>query len=415
MMDPEERPMHLLHMKILRSPISILILLSGLSALNAATPTADDLFDDSVLHEMSLDVHPSDWRQLLDNFRENTYYPASLRWRGMQIDSVGIRSRGLGSRSATKPGLRVDFNRFAPGLEFLGLKSLVLDNLTQDPSMLRERLGMSMFRRMGIPAPRVAHARLMINGQYAGLYAIVEPVDKVFLKRNFKEDGGYLYEYDWSKEYRFEYLGSNPALYSPVMFNPQTRESDPDARTIEMMIRVMNQSSDQDFVSAMSQYLDLKLFLDYLAVENFIGELDGVQGDWGLNNFYLYRFDQTTLFRFIPWDKDVTFRNSSQPILKAGGNVLVRRLLSMPEMLICYLDALDRVAELAGGPEGWLEKEVNRAYSQISRAAMEDHLRPYTAAYFEENVDGLRAFAFDRARQVEEQTGDARAAMVPVE
>jgi len=396
-------------------PALTLTLLGGTFSLNAATPTAADLFDDSVLHEISLDVHPSDWRHLLDNFKENTYYPASFRWRGMEIDYIGIRSRGLGSRSATKPGLRVDFNRFQPGLEFLGLKSLVLDNLTQDPSMLRERLGMSMFRRMGVPAPRVAHARLTINGQYAGLYAIVEPIDKVFLKHNFGQDGGYLYEYDWTKEYRFEYLGSNPALYSPVMFNPQTRESDLDPRTIETMIRVMNQSPDLDFVAAMSQYLDLKLFLDYLAVENFIGEIDGLQGDWGLNNFYLYRFDHTTLFQFIPWDKDVTFRSSSQPILKANGNVLVRRLLAVPEMLTYYLDAVDRVAELAGGPEGWLEKEVIRAYSQIYRAAMEDHLRPYTAAYFEENVDGLRAFAFDRARQVEDQTDDARAAMTPVE
>ena len=401
-------------MKILKKNIALLILAlsASVASMNGATPTANDLFDDSVLHEISLDIHPSDWRRLQDNFTSNTYYPASFQWRGMTVDYIGIRSRGLGSRSATKPGLRVDFNQFQPGLEFLGLKSIVLDNLTQDPSMLRERLSLKMFRRMGIAAPRVAHAKLMLNGQYAGLYAIVESVDKGFLKRNLGEDSGYLYEYDWTREYRFEYLGSNPALYSPVMFKPQTRESDPDARTIETLIRAMNQTPDRDFVAVMSQYLDLQQFLDYLAVESFIGEIDGLQGDWGLNNFYLYRYDKTTMFRFIPWDKDVTFRTSDQAILKVNGNVLARRLLGIPEMLSYYLDAVDRCAEAAGGPEGWLETEIETQYNQIRQAALEDPTpRPYSSADFEENIAGLRAFAFDRARMVENQTDDARAAM----
>ena len=41
-----------------------------------------------------------------------------------------------------KPALRIDFNRYVAGQEFLGLKSLALDNLWQDPSMIRERLAM---------------------------------------------------------------------------------------------------------------------------------------------------------------------------------------------------------------------------------------------------------------------------------
>ena len=62
-----------------------------------------------------------------------------------------------------------------------GLKSFVLDNLVQDPSMLKERLTMAFFRRMGLPAPREAHARLYINNQFSGLYAIVEAIDKGFV------------------------------------------------------------------------------------------------------------------------------------------------------------------------------------------------------------------------------------------
>ena len=66
----------------------------------------------------------------------------------------GVRSRGLGSRSGTKPGLRVDFDRYSSNQTFLGLKSLVLDNLTQDESGVKESVTMRLFARLGVPAPR---------------------------------------------------------------------------------------------------------------------------------------------------------------------------------------------------------------------------------------------------------------------
>ena len=92
--------------------------------------------------------------------------------------NIGIRSRGNGSRSGVKPGLRVDFDRYAIAQKFLGLKSFVLRNNTQDPSNLHERLSMLFFRRMGLPASREVYARLFVNNEYRGLYTIVESVDK---------------------------------------------------------------------------------------------------------------------------------------------------------------------------------------------------------------------------------------------
>ena len=45
-----------------------------------------------------------DWAKLKASFQENTYYPADVRWEGVTVRNVGIRSRGFGSRSSTKPG-----------------------------------------------------------------------------------------------------------------------------------------------------------------------------------------------------------------------------------------------------------------------------------------------------------------------
>ncbi|MGH9658316.1 MAG: hypothetical protein ACRD96_07210, partial [Bryobacteraceae bacterium] len=50
--------------------------------LPCAAQTVDSLFDPSVLHEIRLYLHPTDWKALRDNVLANTYYPAELEWRG---------------------------------------------------------------------------------------------------------------------------------------------------------------------------------------------------------------------------------------------------------------------------------------------------------------------------------------------
>ena len=142
----------------------------------AIDPTAD-FFDDSVVHELKLWINSRDWETLKTNFLSNAYYPADFEWKGTTVRNVGIRSRGNGSRSGFKPGLRVDIDRYSTTQKFLGLKSFVLRNNTQDPSQLHEWLSMHVFRRMGLSASREAFARLFVNNQYVGLYTIVESVD----------------------------------------------------------------------------------------------------------------------------------------------------------------------------------------------------------------------------------------------
>src|ERR1043166_6798870 len=151
------------------------------AAAQTAPDAADAFFNDSVVHDVRLTINSKDWTSLKVHFLENTYYPADFRWQNQVVRGIGIRSRGTGSRSDVKPGLRVDFDRYATDQKFLGLKSFILRNQTQDASNLRERLSMLFFRRMGLAAQREAHARLFINEEYAGLYTIVESADKAYL------------------------------------------------------------------------------------------------------------------------------------------------------------------------------------------------------------------------------------------
>ena len=75
-------------------------------ASRASAQSADEFFNPETLQRIDLWLNSSDWSKLKAAFQENTYYPADVTWNGQTVRNVGIRSRGLGSRSGTKPGLR---------------------------------------------------------------------------------------------------------------------------------------------------------------------------------------------------------------------------------------------------------------------------------------------------------------------
>ena len=371
----------------------------------AGSPSANDLFDPATIQDIHLTVNTRDWVQLKEEFREDTYYLADVRWRDKVVRNVGIRSRGSGTRSGTKPGLRVDFNRYSAGQEFLGLKSVVLDNHLQDPSMIRERIAMLLFEEMGIRAPRETHARLFVNGDYVGLYALVESVDKHFLKRQFGEDDGFLYEFKWREvPYHFEYLGSDLEPYAGI-FAPQTHENDSMSalfRPIREMVWAFGESSSGQFLSAANEHMDLDKLMTYIAVENFLADADGILGNWGMNNFYLYRFENTTRHQLIPWDKDSSFRSITYDIWdKIGTNVVVRRAMDESALRAAYAGALQRCAEIAmradsPGGHGWLERQVTFMANQIRAAATEDSSKPYSNAQFESALEEMLEYARQR-------------------
>jgi len=165
----------------------LIVLLLACASRRASAQTQDDFFDDATLQELRLAISSRDWQTLRVNADQDTYYAADVTWKGITVRNVGVRSRGSGSRNGVKPGLRVDINRYVSNQEFLGLKGFILDNAYTDSSAIRESVSMKLFARMGIAAPRETHARLYVNNEYAGLYVIVESIDRTFVSREFGE------------------------------------------------------------------------------------------------------------------------------------------------------------------------------------------------------------------------------------
>ena len=167
---------------------------------------------DATLQRVDLVLHSADWAKLRAKFQTNTYYPADLTLNGQTVRNVGIRSRGRGSRKLEQARAACRLRPLHHGQRFLGLKSFVLDNLTQDRPACTRRSRWRFTRARHSRAARHSHAALR-QYEYAGLYAIVESVDKEMLARVFgaigddTQNDGYLYEFKWLDDWKFGYLG----------------------------------------------------------------------------------------------------------------------------------------------------------------------------------------------------------------
>jgi spore coat protein CotH len=362
----------------------------------AAAQTADEVFDATTLHEIRLLIHSKDLQLLRANFTTNTYYPADLVWGSSRVRNVGVRSRGFGSRNAVKLGLRVDFDRYTTDQRFVGLSSLVLDNLVQDPAMVRERVAMAFFNRVGVPAPRESFARLFINNEYQGLYAIVEEIEPEFVERTLGEDTGYLFEYHWVSPYRGEDLGTIEA-YKPL-FEPRNHDGEADGVLYGAIGDLFREAATADATTRerIERYLDVPSFITMIAAENFLAENDGVLGYAGMNNLYMYRLAGTTRHRLLPWDKDNAFLQTDFPILsRIDDNALSRQLLAYDDLRALYLDTLDRCARVAADAD-WLFNEIAASAALIADPAHQDTRKFFSNEEFDAAVEFLKAFAVER-------------------
>ena len=50
-------------------------------------------------------------------------------------------------------------------------------------SYMREHLALRLLNEIGVPSQRSAYVRLFLNGDFYGLYLLVEPVDSTWLER----------------------------------------------------------------------------------------------------------------------------------------------------------------------------------------------------------------------------------------
>ncbi|HVR37881.1 MAG TPA: CotH kinase family protein [Thermoanaerobaculia bacterium] len=403
----------------MRRTIVSLFFLIALPAF-AADPSVDALFDQSVVHDVRIAMSAADWSTLRATYQENTNYDAELTIDGQVVPNSSIRSRGSGTRNGIKPGLRVDFNRRDKAQTFRGFKVLVLDNMYNDASFIRERLAFSVFEEMGITAPRNAYATLTMNGEPWGLYAIVEPIDKIFVTNHVDGGGGNLFEYNvpatlTQPAWDFSLSrGTTVADYVPSPFEPKTNESSLDGTALLAFIRTVSEAPDATFVSDIAKFIDSHVLLTYYAIEVATSEVDGLTSFFGVNNFYLYQREGSQRFEFLPWDHDFNFVGPEHDVFHGvERNQLIRRLLNDAQLKAFYLATLQQVLARFVNTS-WMMPRIDALATQIREHVLRDTKRrggndPAVASHnFDDELVIVHGTVIGRAQDVVRQLQSGR-------
>lgn len=282
--------------------------------LAADTPPPHRLFTDDNVHDIWIEFKQADWWETLTkNYEadssEPEYLEASFRWNDVAFDRIGVRFKGNSSYNVQgkKKPFRLKLNEFVKGQKIDGQSSFGLSNFWNDPSMVREKVYYELAAKAGMPAPRANFAALHINGQYWGLYSLVEIVNDDFLKTRFPDnDKGSLYKGD--PRGTLDDMGDDEATYTSLY----EKKSNEDQSWSDLLglIQTLNRTDSAELPAAIDRLLDVDSVFAALALDNITVNLDNYIGMG--HNYYLYFRPSDGKAQFLVWDPSLAFGGLSQ-------------------------------------------------------------------------------------------------------
>jgi spore coat protein H len=368
----------------------------GRPGTDAIPGTALDRFRPDELLRIEVEMADEDWETLrwqgrslprvyagCFEFDGYTDFDAEVTINGETAQGAAVRKKGfLGSLSATRPSLKIDFGRGKAhrGRTLHGTRRLTLNNNKQDLSNVRQCLSYALFAKAGIKAPRCSWAHVTAQGKDLGVYSRVEPIKRPFLLRAFGDARGNLYE-GQASDFNTGRLST---------FELKTNKQQNDRSDLDAVVQAL-ETGDTEVWDALDEVVDMKAFLTFWAMEVLVGHWDSYSGNQ--NNFYLYRDPKDHRFRFIPWGTDGAF--AARPNERSGvlpqsvflGSELTARLWRVARARDRYVERLrqlmddlwdedlldaevERIGRLTGAPAPQLDlikTFVNQRQAQIER------------------------------------------------
>jgi spore coat protein H len=276
-----------------------------------------DLFTGGRVPLIRIELGPSQVAALREAPR--TYVRGRISDGSNTLGEVGIHLKGSkGSFRGVddNPSFTLSFDHFKPGQRFHGLRKIHLNNSVEDPSLVNESLGSELFRRAGVPAPRVGHAHVQLNGRKLGLHVLKEGFTEDFLALHFQQTGGNLYE---------------PIEGSDVN-NRMERDSGagPDEqKDLEALAAAALEPDLPRRWQQLQAVLDVDRFLSFLALEVLLGHRDGYC--LARNNFRVYHDLDTGKMVFLPHGMDVLLGSPDLPLQPHMAGLVARAVMETAE------------------------------------------------------------------------------------
>ncbi|MGK0276528.1 MAG: hypothetical protein ACI9N0_002922 [Ilumatobacter sp.] len=289
--------------------------------------SSDVLFDPDVVHTFAIDVDPDKLAEIDADPTAEEYVEGSLTFDGETIGPIGVRYKGSvgaflfctdgpnpldpsGAKTCTKLSMKLKMNWLDSDDTFYGVKKVQLHSQNLDTTKMHERLGYWLFREMGVPVPRSTHARVEINGEFIGLFALTEQIDGRFTRENFDDGSGNLYKEVWPFT-----PDRTPREADEFIDGLKTNEDeDPTADMIRQFAEELADAEPGTEIDVIDRWIDVDLLVRTMVVDRAIRNDDGPL-HWycfdGCNphNFYWYENPTTRKLTLVPWDLDNAFDN----------------------------------------------------------------------------------------------------------
>jgi spore coat protein H len=231
---------------------------------------------------------------------------------GVHIKGAAGSYRGIDDKAC----LTLNMDKFKKDQTFHGMDKFHLANSVQDPSYLSELMCGELFRAAGVPASRIHHVLLTINGRKRGLYYLKEGYDSFFLKRHFGNSEGNFYDGGFLRE-----------IDQPLQL-VSTRNDVKNQADLKALLTAAREKPAERFAK-LEKPLDMDKFLAYTVLEVIAWDWDGYP--LNRNNYRIYHNPKTDKITFIPSGMDQMFGDTGGSILPGFQGFIARAVLETPE------------------------------------------------------------------------------------
>lgn len=347
----------------------------------------DALFRKPQVLKLVIDVSKKELDAL--NREPRKYVKCTFKEGDTELKDVGIHLKGAAGSWRDfndKPGLTLNADKYADDQRFRGLDKFHLSNSVQDASYISELICGELYRACGVPAARVSHATLTLNGRKRGLYYLKEGYDKQFLKIHFGDNNGNFYDGGFLRD-----IDQDLQLVSTE--NDVANRAD-----LKALLAAAREKDEQKRFAVLDKLLDMDRFISYLVLQAVTWDWDGYP--MNRNNYRIYHDPKTNKITFIPSGMDQVFGDTNGPILPGFQGVVASQLVNTKEGKKRYYARLREIREKHFNPITLtarldeLEAVVQPALAAIDANAGRD---------YKHHVNRLREAFKQRARSIDEQ------------
>lgn len=253
---------------------TFLLLLSVVSTfLTVGDSRGVDVFEDTAYHTYELSLPADKWTALQANARDEDWERANVSVGGVKFGhEIGMRFKGSSTLNGCfqndvlvcpKLSIKIRFDKYdGPRYEPGGIRTLNFHSMVKDPSKMHEIISYKLFNDMGVTAPRSHWANLVVNGEDLGVFAVVDQVDEVFIKRLDSGDGQ-LYKEKW------------PEFCSEQCFANGLKEGSEDHSHVLSFQKAITTQDEGCLLSTLEEYFDVSKLYNFFAVDAAISNWDG--------------------------------------------------------------------------------------------------------------------------------------------